>query len=230
MFQNKTISPKLGACLEVNHNERSYGEVFLVITSLSSAFLIFIFVLVVQEAKLWKHRQMLEAQKKRECGTSSRRRSSNFNQGNLDELNDKYDKIDASYLTVLDEDNVDESADSDQADTINFRRQQDTINSAEMILRELFVVPSKEELQDTPPLVMEKSRGSRRERFRDRVRRYTMMDIPSEPSQGVSRKISFSSNQAPLPSQLPAVNYTRRRAVVFSNDLSFSDDNYSTVV
>ena len=261
-----------------NHVPVIVNLTFLTIVSISSGFLIFLLILVVNEAKMCKKEKKRAAQRKRV--SMSRRRSS----GNPDDINDMYDKIDANYLpntephyledgsrrndsyTSYDMDSNERTLTSQQ-----FYDVPDTAKNAELLLKDLFVFqdPSAEKedqiaeeaIYENVPKAGESLKGwfgsmkimRRNTTFNHTTRR------PSEESQ--LRKSSFSSYKSPpvildggpsprRNSSMRAsastsimvlqdirdgsIKYSsqrrRRPALVFSNQLSYCDDTYSTIV
>lgn len=211
-----------------------FGIAVLCITSLTTGFLFFLVFLLVTEARKEKQREKKRSEAKRES-LMSRRRSSNKTVKNIDTWYDKYPDIlqeeGQNNDDIIEEEDIN-GIEVIQEDIIHTERKNSTPNTAEMILRELFLPPVNEDPEPTVH-VSDFKRTSKREKFKATVRRYTVEFQSSKTFEPISstRKPSAISLDRHRESSASFSNLSsRRKALVFSNKLSYNDDAYSTVV
>lgn len=210
---------------------------FITIVSVSYGLSTFVLFLVVIEGKLLRSSIMENEQKKSEmyCARRRSRRQSSKDTN----VEDMYDKIDSQYLqdnqpsSTEIEENISVQETIEQELSWNHKNQlslsQDltTPASAEMILRQLFVPHSAqsngaEVFYENLPIPM------------------TSEEQPDSSSKSIIRRFTFDSafttngqHQEKRKSSLSSIkkqSTKRRKALVFSNRLDFSDDTYSTIV
>ena len=207
------------------------------------------------EAKKFKELQKAEAQKKRDSYLAARRRSSARAQ-HQEEVENMYEKISPEYLTVYDEQNLQDDMEtlddgpSEHFEAINYRRTEsyssfDVQNNAELILRELFVPIQEENCEGD---IVQDAHEDRK--MFKRNRRNTGGDLSWTGTQRSlpAKRFSFTSGNGSSGSRRPSdkfrssissntvsedtniSHHKRRRAIVFSTQLSVHEDSYSTVV
>lgn len=217
----------------------------LVIMSVTYGFSTFVLVLAVIEGKLLKSSIMKSEEHELMPIRSRGRRFSHRDINKAEDINGMYDKIDAQYLeenqptedTVQSQDSAGEPEFSSW--NYNHRNQsQDltTPNSAELILRQLFVPQSQandDVFYENLPVPSSNAAGERQPDSASGatsiVRRFTFDTAASFSQSQQRRKSSLSSLKKPSKHHHHQTT-KRRKALVFSNRLDFSDDTYSTIV
>ena len=231
------------SCLESEADNYIGGTfVILLIISVTSGSLIFIVLLTVREAKKLKKRVLCDSKKQYE-----ERRRISFHQHQYEEdstatqkdLENMYEKISPEYLNTSIVSNVNETLDregkEEEAKIVPRTGSNEESNAEYLLIRQLFH-PKEEDQPDQAPLQIK--RTSRREKFKSRMRRYTAdfleSDISASKSGSMRMRSSVSSSTIQEDEKVLSLYMTqsqrRRRALVFSTRLSFSDDTYTTVV